>query len=650
MIIFLLYYLSLSKTSFQNMKLVSRCYCMVMLALLSTLLHTVAQDEEDHPVEILQFVAMGDWGKGGVMGDIQAVSAESLTVTKGVGVLKYEKESTNMVQQLRGYNNDGEPDDEEEDQRDKHDEHDEHDKHDEHRQAYTYQVAVAKGMSNYINSSAYNTSCILALGDNFYDDGVLTSNDSMWTTHWKKVYLQNYTNLRIPWYAIFGNHDYGYGDVGAVAQLDRAKESLDSDDISAGVWQFDSYNYSKCMDIPSATGGTICLIFIDTTTLAPSEERNCNEEGGISTETQAIRIADQLNHIEQMLIDAENSTWVVVCGHYPIFTSGEHGDSSELVTYLQPLIAKYNVSMYLAGHDHLSGHLQYGDTEYFIAGGGAMVDPMGDVRSVATDVWYGVGYAAFSVLQVTSQTLAIKYIHWNGSEMYNYTLRNPRHNAIMYRASDSPSAAPTSDPDTSPGSKSRFHFSPQVSPSLLYIAVAAGSLTGLILSITFFPFDKKRKSKRKKNKKYSSLPPATPRQDPSSTLCSPSVDTHSHSSLSPSRARAGHTSPPSRAGRRSADFPLPPSPEGCYGFRQYPGSPPPSRSPTVRVPFNPFRRLQQGLMGDNLVKRLTNKSSGGVSPTKLGSDHRKTKSEAAATKQVSSPPRLQTNSYFELGV
>ena len=80
--------------------------------------------------------------------------------------------------------------DEEEEERRREEEKENRQEH-EQRQEYTYQVAIARGMSAYINSSALNTSFIVALGDNFYDDGVLTTNDTLWSTHWKQVYLQN---------------------------------------------------------------------------------------------------------------------------------------------------------------------------------------------------------------------------------------------------------------------------------------------------------------------------------------------------------------------------------------------------------------------------------------------------------------------------
>jgi tartrate-resistant acid phosphatase type 5 len=628
---------------------------------LAIVVREVCADDGNEP---LQFLALGDWGKGGSSGDILAVSAENLVVNKGVGIMSNTVASKVNNRLLRGSDNGGENQENHGDE--EHGGNEEHNNHEggKHGQEYTYQVAVAGGMASYINSSDINTSFIIALGDNFYDDGVLSSNDSMWSTHWEQVYLQNYSNMRIPWYPVFGNHDYGYGDVGAAAQLERAESDRGEEpiggnrSISAGIWQFDSYNYSKCMTLPGTENESICIIFIDTVTLAPSSERHCNEEGGISTETQAIRIADQQKHIELMLLDAVNSTWVIVCGHYPIYTSGEHGDSSELISNLQPLLEQYNVSMYLAGHDHLSGHLQHKGIEYLIAGGGAMVDPLGDVSSVATDVWYGVGYAAFSVVQVTSSTLEIKFIHWNGTEMYNYTLHNPRGkitfedsstNVLSGEPSVGPTLAPsvirTSTPTSSanPPTKSSHFVVPEISPPLLYLAVAAGSITGLFLSITFFTFGRRFKGKQKvrrdklksgrRTKDYTSLP-ETPRKDltdapsPYSTSPSPRYSTplmyspqQKSLNLQPFTVNIRNQSPPSPDdGNQRLSTDNGQNPTRTTGRRR-------RLSPRM----NPFEGSKRNLRGDTLMNKLCAASGYDQIQSDKLKDHRKTKSHAHTT-------------------
>ena len=76
----------------------------------------------------------------------------------------------------------------------------------------------------------------------------------------------------------------------------------------------------------------------------------------------------QLRHIDAMLAEAVkgNPTWLLVAGHYPVFSTGEHGDTSELKNYLVPLLEKYRVHAYFCGHDHLSGQLRTSLEKSFI--------------------------------------------------------------------------------------------------------------------------------------------------------------------------------------------------------------------------------------------------------------------------------------------
>lgn len=105
-------------------------------------------------------------------------------------------------------------------------------------------------------------------------------------------------------------------------------------------------NYSKIYNLPD--GGHIGLVFIDTVTLAPS--RCCNS--GISNKTLKARIENQMYHIEKYFIrmsKLQTLKWLIVFGHYPIYSFGEHGDTDELVQVLEPLFLKYNVSAYFCG-------------------------------------------------------------------------------------------------------------------------------------------------------------------------------------------------------------------------------------------------------------------------------------------------------------
>jgi hypothetical protein len=137
------------------------------------------------------------------------------------------------------------------------------------------QVAIAGAMSRHALSLSPAPSFVLALGDNFYDKGVQSSSDSLFTTLWEQVYLGEGSGLRVPWHPVFGNHDYGYGQAGLRAQVERTSVRGTSSD---GLWQFPAYNYSLRYT-SNDLKVSVAFVFIDTQSLAPSENKATNENG-----------------------------------------------------------------------------------------------------------------------------------------------------------------------------------------------------------------------------------------------------------------------------------------------------------------------------------------------------------------------------------
>jgi hypothetical protein len=146
---------------------------------------------------------------------------------------------------------------------------------------------------------------------------------------------------------------------------------------------------------------------------------------GVSQTEQTNRIVDQLLHLEEHLIalTAQQPTWLLAVGHYPIYSNSNTGNVTELVKYLLPLLKRYKVHAFLCGHDHISEHLQIKDLELFVAGAGTMVDNMSK-KSAAKLVWSYVG-AAFAYIDATPTTLTVNYVDIYQTIQYAYTLENP---------------------------------------------------------------------------------------------------------------------------------------------------------------------------------------------------------------------------------
>ena len=49
---------------------------------------------------------------------------------------------------------------------------------------------------------------------------------------------------------------------------------------------------------------------------------------------------------------ASTADWLIVCGHYPVWSIAEHGPTPSLVQMLKPMLEANKVAFYLNGHDH----------------------------------------------------------------------------------------------------------------------------------------------------------------------------------------------------------------------------------------------------------------------------------------------------------
>ena len=66
------------------------------------------------------------------------------------------------------------------------------------------QAEVAKQMG--IACQKAGAKFVISVGDNFYEDGVTSIDDSHWQQSFERVYAA--PSLQVPWYVTLGNHDY----------------------------------------------------------------------------------------------------------------------------------------------------------------------------------------------------------------------------------------------------------------------------------------------------------------------------------------------------------------------------------------------------------------------------------------------------------
>lgn len=280
------------------------------------------------------------------------------------------------------------------------------------------EVSCAKQMGIYATSTS--ASFTVALGDNFYTYGVKNEYDSRFKTTFEDVFTAE--SLNHTWYVIAGNHDH-YGNVsGEIAYTAHSQR-----------WHFPNTYYSKIYTFLDSQA-TVEIIYIDTVLLS-----------GISDFYDPIKpyefIAEEIERntqwdwIESQL-NSSKADWLLVAGHYPVWSIAEHGPTSELVKYLKPMLLKYKVTAYLCGHDHNMQHLREENTsvDYFVIGAGHLIDsstehqdavPKGSLkfhygeRSSSSD-------GAFASISATKDTFSITYVNVNGKSVYHYSRSDPR--------------------------------------------------------------------------------------------------------------------------------------------------------------------------------------------------------------------------------
>lgn len=189
----------------------------------------------------------------------------------------------------------------------------------------------------------------LYLGDNFYDTGVDSPQDEQFQTKFEVPYQP----VDLTFHITLGNHDYGViGNEWA-----KAAHYIAYSEISE-KWSIPSEYYSFQQS-------NAHFVSLDTNRLFWSYE------------------VDQMTQWLQADLAGLNDTWIIMFGHHPYLSNGEHGNAGNYEG-LGGILGGGNVQdffeeevcgkahVYLSGHDHNKQWLspQCG-TEFIVSGGGS---------------------------------------------------------------------------------------------------------------------------------------------------------------------------------------------------------------------------------------------------------------------------------------
>uniref|UniRef100_A0A4W3H4Z4 Tartrate-resistant acid phosphatase type 5 n=1 Tax=Callorhinchus milii TaxID=7868 RepID=A0A4W3H4Z4_CALMI len=269
--------------------------------------------------------------------------------------------------------------------------------------------ATAAEMGRVAQSSG--TNFVLNVGDNFYFQGVKNVNDFRFKETFENVFTAP-SLVNIPWYILAGNHDY-LGNVSAqIAYSEISKR-----------WKFPDFYYDLKFKIPN-TNVSATILMIDTILIC-GNTYDAKQPKGAEKPEMAQR---HLQWIQQKLGNSK-SDYLVVAGHYPVWSIGDHGPTHCLVEHLRPLLKKYNVTVYISGHDHSLQFIREDEgIAYVISGTGTFIDKSTEHQEKVPKDWLHFSNSNCSTLggfvsiKITADNMLISYNQPHGMMVFQTEL------------------------------------------------------------------------------------------------------------------------------------------------------------------------------------------------------------------------------------
>lgn len=278
------------------------------------------------------------------------------------------------------------------------------------------QVAMLMGTK----ASSLRPSFVISTGDNMYPNGLNSTDDPLFTKSFSSVYVA--PSLQVPWYAVLGNHDWGDGFEYCLNDATKPCARGPKYQLGAGLpgrdWRWNcERSYTKRF-----LNGMVEFFFVDTSTFVLGY-RNASwakYDGGILQQDWEA----QLKEVESRLA-ASKALWKIMVGHHPPRSNGNHGNNSDIMEHLEPLMQQYGVKIFFAGHDHNLEHLHLSDRDLhiIISGGGSDCDRG---FNTTVDTQYQFPSSGFAAATVTEGYLDISFYNLEAGSRSDYTTRIAR--------------------------------------------------------------------------------------------------------------------------------------------------------------------------------------------------------------------------------
>ncbi|NXC44590.1 PPA5 phosphatase, partial [Penelope pileata] len=255
---------------------------------------------------------------------------------------------------------------------------------------------------------------VLALGDNFYYEGVRDEWDPRFQETFERVFTAPGLQA-LPWFVLAGNHDHA-GNV--TAQLAYSHHS--------NRWHFPHYYYSLRLAVPGSNA-TARLLLLDTVLLCGGTDdfgAGMPPRGPVDADAAAA----QLSWLRGRLAAARHDHYVLVAGHYPVWSVAEHGPTACLVRLLRPLLRRHRVTAYLCGHDHNLQFLQEDGVGYVVSGAGNFVEASrshaGAVPPGTLRFFFGAPESpgGFAHIRLEADAATVTFLEATGRVLYRVAL------------------------------------------------------------------------------------------------------------------------------------------------------------------------------------------------------------------------------------
>jgi tartrate-resistant acid phosphatase type 5 len=198
-----------------------------------------------------------------------------------------------------------------------------------------------------------------------------------------------------------------------------------------------SFNYTIDAKINNGQDDLARIIMIDTILMCGNSgfDWETDKTPKFKSAHEARQSDSYWEWLEDELIASQDYPYVLVAGHFPVWSIAEHGPTKCLVDRLRPLLHKYKVSTYMCGHDHNLQHIS--DTflnhtvEYVLSGASNFVDnstdhinsiPAGSLKFHWADT-SSVVNGGFALTKADEQSMTITYYESNGNELHQVVIK-----------------------------------------------------------------------------------------------------------------------------------------------------------------------------------------------------------------------------------